>query len=221
MNEPQLPPGFGFSEKGTAHLVEAREKLYQTMFADGGSDWTVNHELMPMVPHIDVYIFKMLGEDEDGKEREFYALVTGGMSDFPMNVPDSVDYPRAELMIYVTEPKEEYIQVLRFLARLPHQQETTWYSHGTTMTNGQPPQPIFDGTVLDCYLFLCSPDQPDPGPWLQEDDLTMMLWVVPITELERDFIKKRDLDPFLEEYDKLPNSMLLNERRKSLVRRKK
>jgi hypothetical protein len=212
----QLPPEFGFSERSTLHLVEAREELYRSIFTDESSQWSVDHELLPMVPHLDVYVFPMRGEDEEGNVTEFFALVTGGMSDFPMNVPEGLAYKRAELVMYAREPKPEYIRLLRFLARLPHQQEATWYFHGTTMTNGQPPQPIFDGSSLDCYLFLCSPDQPEDS-WLQEDELTMLLWVVPITRGERQFIMDRDLEAFIEAYDQTPNSLLLNERRQAVV----
>ncbi|MGL4423379.1 MAG: hypothetical protein ACRCZF_22160, partial [Gemmataceae bacterium] len=52
MAEPNRPK-LGFSEQATAHLVAAREQLYADFF---GEQFTVNHELVPLVPHIDVYL---------------------------------------------------------------------------------------------------------------------------------------------------------------------
>jgi hypothetical protein len=76
-------PKLGFSEQPTAHLVAAREQVYADVFGDR---FTVSHELLPLVPHIDVYVF----EPDDDRGRDFFTLVTGGMSDLPMGVPDGV-----------------------------------------------------------------------------------------------------------------------------------
>jgi hypothetical protein len=58
-------PKLGFSEKPTAHLVAAREKVYGEFF---GGPFTVNHELLPLVPHIDVYVF----EPNEELERDYW-----------------------------------------------------------------------------------------------------------------------------------------------------
>ena len=98
-----------YSESGVRiHRYEAKEKLFQ--IADGDSEAleaikdhigkhigkieTVMHELASDLVHIDVHIV------EPAAERDFYTLITSGMSDLPMTVPDSAEAFRfAELMI--------------------------------------------------------------------------------------------------------------------------
>jgi hypothetical protein len=211
----QNRPTLGFSEQSTAQLRDARERVYSELF---GEQFTVNHELLPLVPHIDVYLF----EPNEELGRDFHTLITGGMSDLPMAVPDQVPMRRAELVLYVEEPKDEYVDLLRYLARNPHDQHS-WMAYGTTMNNGQPPQPLFPSSVLDHLLFLPSLIEPDSGlPELLvlEGDPVSLLWVVPITAAECAFIQQRDVNEFLELLDRKQHSFVLDESRKSYVRRK-
>ena len=88
----------------TNHAVhrytEEREAAYEKIF---GKALSVSHELLPLVPHVDVYTFR---RSQAG--REVYALVTGGMSDLQMNVPSWAEgeINRAELVFYCSEPNQ-------------------------------------------------------------------------------------------------------------------
>lgn len=148
-------------------------------------------------------------------------MITGGMADARMRVPRGTEYRRVELVMYVEKPTETHVELLRWLATLPHVQETTWYGPGTTMTNGNPPQPIFDDSVLDNFLFLksiVSPDDTLPERWTLDDDPVGLLWVVPIADAERRFIQDRELSDFLDLLDRKGHPHVLDEGRRSYVK---
>jgi hypothetical protein len=154
------------------------------------------------------------------EERPFFTLVTGGLSDARMNMPSGAPFRRAELVLYVDDPTDESILLLQFLAQLPLVQETTWYGPGTTMTNGNPPQPIFPGSPLDCYLFLYPIVEGDNTlhERLQiQGDATALLWVIPITHSERRFMMDRDLNAFLDVLEKHQHPFVLDPQRKGYM----
>jgi Suppressor of fused protein (SUFU) len=196
-----------------------RQEVYAKYFG-GKARWFPDED--PQGPPIGVYVFEPGGKDFQGRERPFYTLVTDGLSDARMRTPKGADFRRAELVLYVEEPTDQHIEMLRFLAQLPLVQEDTWYGPGTTMTNGTPPRPIFDDSALDCYLFLqsISGDDSDISDELVVDrDEVVLLWVVPITNAECEFILDNELDDFLEILDR-KGHFLLDETRRSYVRPK-
>jgi hypothetical protein len=85
-------PEIGILEESTLANTEDRERIYGELF--GESD-TVLHELLPLIPHVDVYRFP------PNCKRDVFTFVTGGMSDLPMNAPSELgaDYRRAELAL--------------------------------------------------------------------------------------------------------------------------
>ena len=172
-------PKMGFLEESTIEYVEERERVYDQMF--GESD-TVLHELIPLVPHIDVYRYP------PNDKRDFYTFVTGGMSDLPMNSPaeHGADYRRAEIIFYSMDNRDDYPALLRNLAHFVHD-NNTWLHWGHTMPNGQPPEPLFDTQKLDTLLFMPTVVGPDStlGDELQiESDPVHLIWCVPITSAE-------------------------------------
>jgi hypothetical protein len=118
----------------------------------------VFHEIISDKVHLDVH---MVGP---GKKRPFHTLVTSGMSDRPMTLPEGADCPRfAELCVLLPEDwklsqkafeKERWywpVRWLKTLARLPHDYDT-FLDHGHTVPNGDPPEPYADGTDFCCML---------------------------------------------------------------------
>jgi hypothetical protein len=203
-----------------SRLAAAREKVYLQFF---GKKWSVRRESPPQDPPIDIYVFEP-GEDPEGNERDFYTLVTSGMSDSPMNVADDAPFRRAELLLYVDEPADDHLHVLQWLARLPLTQEHTWYGPGTTMTNGQPPEPIFNDSELDCYFFmrpLFGEDDAVHEKLVLDGDPTTMLWVVPITHAECQFIQRNSPSRFVDLLAEKTHPLTLNETRRSYIRVKK
>jgi hypothetical protein len=196
-----------------------REKVYAEFFGEKVR-WFPDEE--PEGPQIGVYVFEPGHEDERSGVRDYYTLVTGGMSDVRMRVPKGVEFRRAELILYVKEPTDEQIEMLRWLAKLPLTQEETWYGPGTTMTNGSPPRPIFDGSDLDCYLFLHALAGEDGNvheELVLDGDATVLLWVVPITNAECQFILDNEVADFLKILER-KKYFLLDETRRSYVRGK-
>jgi hypothetical protein len=150
---------------------KARESAYAQLF---GEALNVSHEVLPLVPHVDVYIFQRKRGDQI-----VYSLVTGGMSDLEMTLPRrAVDVPRR------VEPREEYISTLRWVAHFPHGNKS-WLGHGHTMPNGNPPAPFWGSTILDTLVFLppiVTKDQTLPGLLQLDGRPVHFLWLVPLTK---------------------------------------
>lgn len=193
-------------------LLRRRETVYGQMFGQCSS---VSHELLPRDPHIDVYIF-----EPDFAGRPFYTLVTGGMSDVAMKVPPGSPFTRVELVLYAAEPEETYIEFLRHLAHIPHDQGT-YFTPAGTMTNGQPPQPIFDDdSVLDCVLFLFSLVEPDNSlheRLVIDNEPVHLLWVVPVSMAECEFVRTHDIEEFLEIFEEREHPIVLDPQRLSYL----
>ena len=163
---------------------ETREAIYTRFFGEAES---VSHELIPQVPHIDVYIHKPGFDD-----RTWYTLITGGMSDQPMKLPkaasDNGARRRVELVFYCSEPKDEYIKTLRWLAHFPHSYKT-WVSAWHTIPNGDPPAPFWGSQLLDTVFLMPSivgPDRTLADHLAIDGDPVELLWIVPLTKAECD-----------------------------------
>lgn len=119
---------------------------------------TVLHEVESDIVHIDVLWIPAT------KEQPYHLLVTSGVSDLPIAVPeDLAEHSRVELMIAL--PKEwplteesfkdenSYwpVRWLKKIGRLPHEHDT-WLGWGHTIPNGNPIETIantkFTGVML-------------------------------------------------------------------------
>ena len=136
--------------------AEAVTKYFETVFP--GRKTFVFHELISDLVHIDVNIM------EPTPEADYYVLYTTGMSDRPMTLPQEIsdreDWKYAELYLFLPGdwelgrpgsldsdlPYANYwpIQMLKFLARFPHEYHT-WLGWGHTIPNGADYTPICDG----------------------------------------------------------------------------
>ena len=137
---------------------------------------TVFHELASDTVHIDVHWVKA------SEDFPFAQLITSGMSDLPMSVPDDSGVPR-HLELVMTLPgdwrfdMESFqderwywpVRLMKTLARLPHK-HATWLGWGHTMPNGDPPEAFADNTRL-CGAILLSPVvSPEAFQTLRIDD---------------------------------------------------
>ena len=205
-------PEIGFLEESTLANTEHRERIYAELF--GESDMVL-HELLRLIPHIDVYRFQPNGQ------RDFFTFVTGGMSDLPMNAPPRLgtDYRRAELVFYSTENRDEYPELLRRMAHFVHD-NNTWLHWGHTMPNGQPPEPLFNTKNLDTLFFMPSIVNPDStlGDTLEiASDPVHLIWCVPITTAECQLKLDDGTDALYDVFDANEHPIAFSGNRRSYV----
>jgi hypothetical protein len=196
------------------NFAQAREKVYTTLFGEAQS---VFHEIVPLVPHIDVHTFK-----RSGRQGDVFALVSSGMSDLPMRVPPNAGHGaprRVELIFYCAEPKQEYVETLRWVARFPHDQKT-WLSYGHTLPNGNPPAPLWDTEVLETLLFMptiVQRDQTLPKELVLAGDPVHFLWVVPLSTAECNLKLEQGFGAILDLFEKHHHPHVFDAARKSYV----
>ena len=121
---------------------------------------TVLHEIISDLVHVDIHVVAPTAQ------RNYYTLVTSGMSDKAMNAPEGMEACRySELLICLppTWPMDQEawkdeahywpIRWLKFLARFPHE-HNAWLWHWHTMPNGDPPEALTPGTKLTGMLLI-------------------------------------------------------------------
>ncbi|GIW80933.1 MAG: hypothetical protein KatS3mg105_2740 [Gemmatales bacterium] len=137
-----------------AHLEEIETHLEKYL----GKIETVFHEIFSDIVHLDVLMLPASGD------KPFHTLVTSGVSDKPMQVPEGLEqFARVELMIHLPadwpldeesfKQEKHYwpVRWLKQIGRLPHEFET-WLGWGHTIPNGDPPEPIADTDFIGFML---------------------------------------------------------------------
>lgn len=172
---------------------------------------TVFHEIISDLVHVDVHVVPA------APDRPFHALVTSGMSDRPMHVPEELRgrVPEfAELMIllppswpidqasWADERHYWPVRQLKILARLPHEYET-WLGMWHSVPNGDPATPFADDTEF-CAILLAPPIRfPDEFRTIQADDgrEIALLALVPLLADEIDVKVRRGVDALLDGFE--------------------
>lgn len=158
-----------------------------------GSPDVVFHEILSDLVHIDVHVVA------PGPDRPFVTLVTCGMSEAPMTVPEGAEEWRfAELLCVLPadwpvtqkafEDERNYwpMRWLKMLARLPHEHDT-WLGPGHTVPHGEPPEPFVPGTSLcSSIVLLPYPFNPDLLSLTHAGHDIKMLMMVPLTLAEQE-----------------------------------
>jgi hypothetical protein len=174
-------PQKGVPDESSLKFASARETVYHELFGEAQG---IFREDVPLLPRIDVRTYV-----RSSQRGNVFAIVTSGMSDLRMRVPPDVgdDAPRrVELIFYCSEPKREYVETLRWVARFAHDQRT-WLSFGHTLPNGSPPAPFWGSEILDTLLFMptiVTRDQKLPEALVVAGDPVHFLWVVPLSTAE-------------------------------------
>lgn len=209
----KIDPTFGIT-KGTAGFAQVREAAYERLF---GKPLSISHELLPLVPHVDVYTFRRSQGD-----KEVYSLVTGGMSDLEVTLPGRAgrDTPRrVELIFYCSEPRDEYISTLLWVAHFPHDSRS-WLGHGHTIPNGNPPAAFWGSTELETLFFMppiVKKDQTLPSELNLDGEPVHFLWVVPLTTAECNFKLARGFDAMLRLFQQNRHPHVFDPDRRSYV----
>lgn len=188
----------------------------------------VFHELISDLVHIDIHWV------QPTPQRPYHTLVTSGMSDRPMAVPQGVPQGRfAELMIslpanwplteeaFADEANYWPVRWLKILARFPHEYDT-WLSWGHTLPNGDPPEPYADNTKLCCAILL-SPVMVGEGFAELKIDAEKTIHFysfVPLYAEEVAFKLQQGADPLVERFAKHRVTELLNINRPNVCKKK-
>lgn len=232
-----------YSESGAPiYRHESREKPFEPSHGDAdqierisehiekylGDPGMVFHELVSDLVHIDVH------QVPPRPDRNFYTLITSGMSERPMTTPEeAAEFQFAELLLCLPpdwkltqeafEDERNYwpIRLLKTLARLPHEYDT-WLSFGHTIPNGDPAEPYASDTKLCCALLAppCLADEQFFKLQLSAEK-TIYFWaVVPLYQEEVDFKLKEGADPLFERFDQHSVTELLDVKRKNVVKKR-
>ena len=206
------PPAFDDSslEEIEAHILKYVGKVE-----------TVFHELISDHVHVDVHIVPPT------RLRNYYTLITSGMSDQPMNAPFE-DLRYAELMICLPPDwklsEEDFkddnnywvVYWLKMLARFPHLYETwLWETH--TMPNGDPPQPFAANTKMCCAL-LSQPMLFGEGfkkLRVRDDKTIHFLSLIPLYKEEMNYKLDKGIEKLYEKFDKYGVNELLDVTRRN------
>lgn len=166
---------------------------------------------------------------EATETKPFHVLITSGMSDRPMAVPEDVEdevSPRSELVLgldasWPFEPQhisdDRYawpLKLLASLARLPHAHEL-WLGPGHTLPNGDPPAPYYPDAGF-CGVLIAPPvAMPPDFVQLELDEGRLDFWgVVPVYAEEMKLKLERGTQALFERFDQHGiNEILIPNRR--------
>jgi len=152
--------------------------------------------------------------------RPFYTLITSGMSDRRMLLPQAAierHYRyRMEICIYVQQPKREHFLALSIAARFPFE-NNTFLAPGHTI---ECPESLFPGSQLSAFMFMsldwCADGDVGKKLVVQGDPVNL-LWLVPITAAELALKRARGIEALLQVFEKNNHPLPLNEQRRSYV----
>ncbi len=189
---------------------------------------TVFHEIISDTVHIDIH--HVLPTNE----KPFHTLITSGMSDLSMAVPEETDAPKyIELMATLPEDwhvddesfKDENwywpVRQLKFLARFPHKFDT-WLGFGHTMPNGDPAEPFCDNTKLNGVIVLPSVTVPDEfhNLYIDNEKTIEFFSIVPLYKEEMNFKLSKGSDALLDKFDKHELTDIIEINRKNLAKKR-
>lgn len=215
--------GFEFAEGDSENI----EKISAHIEEHIGPVATVLHEVISDLVHVDIHVV------EPTPERDFYTLVTSGMSDRPMESPEEyADLRYSELLICLPkewpiddeawQQEEHYwpIRLLKFLSRFPHEYKAwLWAMH--TVPNGDPAAPYASNTEMSGMILL-PPVTTGEAFWELPIDAEKTIHfhaVIPLHQVEMDLKLKKGAEALFDGFDKHGVSELLDPHRSSSVRK--
>lgn len=218
----------GEKEWEAPHGEECIEEISDHIERHIGEVNMVFHELVSDTVHIDVHHVTPTAE------RPFHTLVTSGMSDLPMSVPEDIDSTRyMELM--VTLPSEWQIdsesfkdekwywpvRELKFLARFPHKYDT-WLGWGHTLPNGDPAAPFAENTALNGVILLPSVTVPEAFYTLPIDrEKTIEFFsIVPLYEEEMNLKLNKGTEALLDKFDQYDINDIIDISRRNVAKKR-
>lgn len=210
-----------------AHTAGHLEEIQTHIEEHIGEVGTVFHEIASDLIHLDVLFIPATAK------RPYHVLVTSGVSDEPMKVPQGMEeHNRVELVMAL--PKEwpltqesfknenHYwpVRWLKQIGRLPHEYNT-WIGWGHTIPNGDPAEPIantrFTGVMLSPPYSLA----PDFFQLKAKNGNTIRFYaLIPLYQEEMDFKLKRGAEALEGKLEKQNVDFIVNTSRSNVVEKK-
>ncbi|RJE86698.1 suppressor of fused domain protein [Paenibacillus sp. 1011MAR3C5] len=189
----------------------------------------VFHEIVSDKMHIDVL------RVPPTQERNYYTLVTCGMSALSMTVPPGAEQFRfAELLLCLPsnwplteeamQKEENYwpIRWLKTLARLPHDYNS-WLYAGHSIPNGDPAEPFAPNTKLSGMLLSLPTIAEDPNGFftlqMSEEKEVHFFSLLPIYKEEMDFKLKHGAEELFQKLDRERINEFLQIQRKNVCKK--
>ncbi|MGF7050689.1 hypothetical protein J2T13_005239 [Paenibacillus sp. DS2015] len=189
----------------------------------------VFHEIISDIVHLDILIVKPT------KEKNYYTLVTSGMSNLPMTVPEGADHFKfAELVICLPsewkvsdeafKQEENYWPVLwlKKLARFPHEYQT-WLYRAHTIPNGDPARPFATNTDFTGMILSIPTTVDNANEFftleLANGKSVHFFSLIPIYTNEMDFKLKKGTDALVEKLEKAGVNELVDLKRRSVCKK--
>ena len=188
----------------------------------------VFHEIVSDIVHIDIHWVK------PSDKFPFHTLVTSGMSDRPMTVPEGLDELKyAELCILLPADwaigQEEFkdennywpVRWLKKLARFPHEYET-WLGYGHTIPNGENAEPFAANTKFGCLMLF--PNLSIESSFYElkiSDEKTINFYCLyPLYKEEMELKLKKGTDGLIDQFKKFGVTDIVDIRRANTCKRK-
>lgn len=215
-------PRFGFS-KAPPEWKELRENHYRKWLGDSNEIF-VWHEMLPVVPHVDIFVFPPSSE----LGRNYYTLITSGMSDEKMALPEGIDsqYACAEILFYVTDAAVKvhettrpwFVGAMSFLAHFPFDYNT-WLAFSHTIPNGNPPAPLVEGSELTTALFMPAifEDKEFTHDFKLGNEIVNFLWLTYINDKETEYKLKYGYEKLVEKFTPDSFPQVFNPFRQSII----
>ncbi|WP_182866286.1 suppressor of fused domain protein [Rhodopirellula sp. JC639] len=154
--------------------------------------------------------------------RDFMTLVTSGMSDYPIPMPNGQRSVRAELLLYVTHLDDLAIQIVRGAAKEPYRKKKG-LSIGTTGSLEGLHDLMPDSQQKDC-VYMLPVIESDSKPIQTEAGIggvIQLFWLMTITEAERKLIDTGGIHKFLSLLEKNSHAVFFDPMRECYVKRKR
>jgi hypothetical protein len=204
--------------------AENYEKIYSHVENYIGPIAGVFREIISDITAIDIIVAGPTSK------RNYYTLVTYGMSELPMTVPEGAEeYRYTELMICLPptwkisnedfEDERYYwpIRALKTLARFPHEFQT-WLYMGHSLANGNPAKPYY-ADVKFTGMLLALPDVEDKPAFfnlnLSSDKVVHFFTLIPIYQEEMDYKLKHGMEALFAKLNKIGTDDVVNLNRKN------
>lgn len=184
---------------------------------------SVFHEIVSDKVHVDVYWV------EPSEEQPFHVLVTSGMSERPMNVPEGLeDYRFAELCILLPpdwpldmesfKNEDNYwpVRWLKELARFPHEYDTYFFMEHTI--GGEDSEPFSPNCPFTGFLIFVPPSLDEGFITTQSEngDTIFFYCLIPLYKEEIDLKMNRGMDELLDLFEKNDVSDIVDVERPNL-----